>query len=128
MPIESRVDPRLRVFYLAAIAVGVFFFHQLWQVAIVGGIQVVLWLALGLGPKRLLRQVSKLWGFALFITASYALTAEDPAIDRWIRVSVWRAEIPINVAGAVVGIVMIARVLTVVLASQVARAGDSRAI
>ncbi|MCC6558105.1 MAG: hypothetical protein IT372_34590 [Polyangiaceae bacterium] len=76
------VDPRLRVLYLVAIAIGVFFLRELWQIGALLALQAALWLTVGLPPRRLPRQVLKLWGFALFILASYAFTAEDPALDR----------------------------------------------
>ena len=123
-----RVDPRLRVLYLVAVAVGVFFLRELWQIGALLAVQGVLWIVVDLPPRRLLRQLVKLWGFALFILASYAFTAEDPSTDRWVRVEVAGVGAPVNVAGALLGVVMILRVMTVVLASQVARAGDARAI
>jgi hypothetical protein len=84
----------------------------------------VLWLVVGLPARKLVRQIYKLLPFGLFIVGSYALTKEDPSIDRWVQL--WR--IKINLGGAAIGLLMIARVYGVVLASQVARAGDVRAI
>ena len=78
-PAESRIDPRMRVLYLLSVAAGVFVFHRLDVVAASRRRQAVLWLVVGLGPKRLVRQITKLWFFTLFIVASYALTSEDPA-------------------------------------------------
>jgi hypothetical protein len=124
------IDPRLRVVYLAAVAVGVFFLKRPWQSELLVAVQALLWLAVGLGPRRLLRQVIKLWGFALFISVSFALTSEDPETDRWVAVQLlgWQLPLKLNATGAVLGALMVLRVLAVVLASQVARAGDSRAI
>lgn len=123
-------EPRLRVLYLASIVVAVFFLHHLWQIALLAAVQAALWLLVGLPLRRLLRQIGKLWGFALFLLASYALTAEDPAIDRWVRLPLpfTSATLALNAGGAALGALMILRVLAVVLASQVARAGDARAI
>ena len=123
-----KIDPRLRVLYLASIALGVFLLKSPWLVAALIGAQAVLWLVVRLGARRLLRQVFKLWGFALFVVASYALTSEDPAVDVWIKLHVVRWDVPINTGGALAGITMVLRLLCVVMASQVARAGDSRAI
>jgi hypothetical protein len=130
LPFEAMkpVDARLRVLYLIGVAVGIFFLRPLWQVAIVLGVQCVLWFVVGLPARGLLRQIVKLWGFALFLLASYALTSEDPAIDRWVHVDMWRTSLAINVGGALVGLAMIVRVIAVVLASQIARAGDARAV
>ncbi len=128
MPSETRIDPRLRVLYLAALAVGVFLVKPLWALSALALSQALAWLLVGIPARRLLRQVTKLWGFALFIVTSYALTADDPATDRWVPVSLVVTSISVNVIGALTGAAMIVRVLTVVMASQVARAGDSRAI
>ena len=124
----TKIDPRLRVLYLASVALGVFLFKSIVAIAILVAAQAALWLIVGIGARRLGRQVFKLWGFAAFVVASYALTAEDPAIDRWTALDVWKIHLPINVGGALLGVVMVLRVLCVVMASQVARAGDSRAI
>jgi hypothetical protein len=72
--------------------------------------------------------VFKLWLFALFIVASYAIFANDPSTDQWIRLSLLGFEIRLNQSGALQGLLMVARVVTVVLASQIARAGDPRAV
>jgi hypothetical protein len=122
------VGPRLRVVYLLAVAVGLFFLHRPLWVGLAVVSQAVAWLAVGLPPRRLARQVFKFWGFALLVIASYALTADDPAVDRWHHVAIAGHDLALNVAGALTGAMMILRVIGVVLASQVARAGDSRAI
>jgi hypothetical protein len=128
MPTESRIDPRLRVLYLLSVASGVFVFHRLWVIGAIAGAQCVLWLAVGLPPRRLLRQITKLWFFTLFIVASYALTSEDPATDQWVKVHVLSWAVPLNAAGALAGVAMVLRIVTVILAAQVARAGDGRAV
>ena len=124
MKADSNVDPRLRVLFLIAAAVGIFLLPRLWMAATAAGVLSAAWLAVGLPPKRLLRQYYKLVPFGLFIVGSYALTKEDAAVDRWVH---WHG-IAVNLGGAAIGVLMIVRVLAVVLASQVARAGDVRAI
>jgi hypothetical protein len=119
-----RVDSRLRVLYLVAVAVGAFFVHDARIAGALVGAHALAWLALGLGARALLRQIVKLWGFTLFILVSYGITSESDDIDRWIHV--WK--IPINVGGIAIGGLMILRVIAVVLASRLARAGDERAI
>jgi hypothetical protein len=119
-----RVDPRLRVLYLAAVAIGVFFVKDARIAAGIAGAHAVAWLALGLGARALARQVLKLWGFTAFICISYAITSEAPDVDRWIHV--WK--VPINLGGLAIGGLMIVRVVTVILASRISRAGDERSI
>ncbi|MFO0676617.1 MAG: energy-coupling factor transporter transmembrane component T [Polyangiaceae bacterium] len=125
-PGESRVDPRLRVVYLLVFACGVFVLRDPRVLGTLALSQAAAWMAVGLGGRRLARQVTKLWGFSTFVAVSYALTAEDPAIDRW--VPLFGSKLSVNLGGLVVGLTMVLRILAVVLASQVARAGDPRSI
>lgn len=99
-----------RVAFLLAAAIGVFFLHTPLHAGIAAASLAALWLAVGLGARRLARQIVKLLPFAAFVIASYALVPED--------------------AGDTLetGVVMVLRVVSVVMASQVARAGDPRAI
>jgi hypothetical protein len=122
------VDPRLRVLYLVGVAIGAFFVKDARITGALACAHVALWLVLRLGARALVRQVLKLWGFAAFVVASYALTSEDASVDRWAHVDLGVTKIPLNVGGAAVGMLMVLRVLVVVLASRVARAGDERAI
>jgi hypothetical protein len=128
VPPELTIDPRLRALYLLAIAVGVFFLPSWWMVAIVAGAQVGLWLALGIGVGALLRQLRKLALFLAVIQVAYALVTVDPARDVWSTLAVFGLEVDLNQYGALVGLTMVLRVIAVVLASQVARAGDPRAL
>jgi hypothetical protein len=118
------VDPRARVLYLAIVAVLAFFVKDARFAVGLAAAHAGLWLVLRLGARALLRQIVKLWGFTAFVLFSYAITSEDPSVDRW--VAVWRVHV--NVGGMAIGALMIARVLTVILASRIARAGDERAI
>lgn len=121
-------DPRLRVLYLLTMAAVVFAVRDAaWLLALLG-LQTVLWLTVRLGARRLVRQVAKLWGFAAFIVVSYALTSEAPEIDRWVELPVLGSALRLNVGGVAVALTMLGRVVVVVLASQIARAGDERAI
>lgn len=103
------LDPRLRILYLVVIAVGVFFVHAPAAIGAVLLVQLALWFVVGLSPRELVRQLLKFATFAIFLIASYAITA-------------W------SVAGVVDGSFMVLRILSIVLASQIARAGDPRAI
>jgi hypothetical protein len=122
------LDPRLRVLYLAAVAVGVVLVRAPIAVAAVVIVQLGLWLAVGLPARRLARQLGKLLGFAAFLIGSYALTADTPATDRWIELHLAGVGLQVNVGGAITGGLLVLRLLAVILASQVARAGDPRAV
>ncbi len=124
----NALDPRLRALYLALVAIGVFFMPAWWMVAIVLAVQVTLWLSLGLGAAALTRQLRKLTLFLAVILIAFSLVGHDPASDRWHALVLPWLEIEINLTGAMLGLTMVLRVLAVVLCSQVARAGDARAL
>lgn len=125
---ERSVDPRFRVLYLAVVAIAAFLIKDARVAGGAVAVHAVLWLIVGLGGRRLVRQITKLWGFAAFILISYAVVAEDPHVDRWVKIDLGFWAPHINVGGMETGGLMLLRVILVVLASQIARAGDSRAI
>ncbi|HLT11306.1 MAG TPA: CbiQ family ECF transporter T component, partial [Micromonosporaceae bacterium] len=125
---RPRVDPRLRALYLAAVAVGVFLLPGWELCAAAAGLQVALWLGAGLGAGALVRQLRKLALLLSVILLAYALVGEDPSRDRWRTVELLGLGLDVNVTGGLVGLAMVLRILAVVLASQVARAGDPRAL
>jgi hypothetical protein len=122
------VSPRLRVAFLVGVAVGAFLLPRWWMVAGVAAAMAIAWLAVGLGARPLVRQATKLVTISIVIVLGYALFAEDPATDRWVTLDLHWWELDVNVSGAAAGLAMALRILTVVLASQVARAGDMRAL
>lgn len=122
------MDPRLKALYLAVIAVGVFLLPSWWMVGIAALAQIGLWLGVGLGATRLLRQVRKLALFLGVIVVAYGLVAADPATDRWHTLRFLGLAVDVNLSGLLIGVIMALRIVTVVLASQVARAGDPRAL
>lgn len=122
-----RISPVVRVVYLFAVAVGVFVLPEIWQVAVVAGIQAILWLVVGLGLPLLVRRVGKLGGIALLLVLSFALTG-DLADGTWVKVGWGPWAIPVSLTGLYVGALMLLRILAVILASGVVRAGDPRAI
>src|SRR5262245_7916736 len=121
----TRIDPRLRVGFLIGAAVGVFFLRDFAGLGVALGVLSILWITVGLAPRRLLRQVYKLWGIALFIAVSSAFFDNDPDTDRWISIA---PHLDVNVGAMLIGAIMFLRVLAVVVASQIARAGDPRAV
>jgi len=118
------VDSRLRVAFLFLIGAGIFILRSPLGVAALTGALLILSFAVRIPPKRVLRSILKLWGFTLVVLISYSLTREDPDVDRWVHLG----PLPLNVGAVMVGAVMVLRVICVALASQIARAGDPRAI
>ncbi len=124
----SGPSARLRVVYLLGVAVVAFAVPSAWVLGALLVLQAGLWGWAGLGARRLARQVGKFWGIALVVVLSYAFVRLDPARDEWVRVGVEPWAVSVNLTGVWAGARMVLRLLCVVLASQVARAGDARAI
>jgi hypothetical protein len=114
---QRTIDPRLRVLFVLGVAAGVFFLREPWQAGAACALLAITWLIVKLPPKRLARQILKLWGFALFILASYAFFNDEGGFST-----------TPNLDGLREGGLMLLRVLALILASQIARAGDARAI
>lgn len=125
---ERGVDPRLRIVFLLGIAIAAIFVKKISILLALVGVESVVWLAVGLGPRRLIRQVLKLWAFALLVLGSYALLDSGAEIDDYRPLVIAGLSIKVNVGGMVVGGRMLLRVLAVIMASQIARAGNPRAI
>ena len=122
------VDARLRVLYVLVVAVGVFFIPTPLAVSVALVAHLGLWFLVGFDTKRLARQFRKLWIFSAVILLSYAFTSLDPARDEWKTLNLFGWHPELNVTGLWDGLAMVFRLITVVLASQIARAGDPRAI
>lgn len=120
--------PRLRALYLAAVAVGVFFVPGVLAVGAVAAVQLVLLVALATPAAELFRTFRKLFVFLAVIFIAYSLVEGDPGTADWHTYSILWWEIDVNHAGATVWLIMVLRVIAVVLASSVARAGDPRAL
>jgi hypothetical protein len=120
--------PRLRALYLAAVAIGVFFVPGVIAVGAIAAAQLILLVALGAGAGELWRTLRKLLVFLAVIFIAYSLVEGDPGTAEWHTYELLWWEIDINHAGALVGLIMVLRVVAVVLASNVARAGDPRAL
>lgn len=124
----SSISPRLRVLYLIVAAIGLVLATSPAVVAAVALVQVALWFWVGFSAAQLGRQVIRLWVLALFVVVSYALTSLDPAVDRWTAIPLGFATLSLNLAGALAGLLMVLRIVLIIMASQIARAGDPRAI
>jgi hypothetical protein len=120
--------PRLRALYLVLVAVGVFFVSSPALVGAIAGAQLALLLATGTSPADAARILRKLFLFLAVIVIAYSLVEGDPGTADWRRLEILWWELEINRAGALVGLTMILRVMAVVFASHVARAGDPRAL
>jgi hypothetical protein len=121
---KQRIPPVARVAYLLAVAVGLFLLRSLPAVGAVVALQLILWPAVGLPFGGLLRQLRKLSVFAAAILLTYALFGMPAEGDpSWSL-----GPLSIDPASTAVGLLMVLRIVGVVLASQIARAGDPRAL
>lgn len=126
---SSALDPRLRALYLLSVAIGVFFLPWWQAVGAVAALQLGLWLGLGLGFSALGSQLRKLSLFCALIFVAYALVSEDPATDDWYDLPLlFGYVLEVNLHGVLVGLTMVLRIVGVVMASHVARAGDRKAL
>jgi hypothetical protein len=123
-----RVDARLQIVYLVAVAVLAFATSDpVWLVGLLL-LQLGLWLALGLPLPPLLGIVRKLSVFFLFIAISYVFFAPEPG-DRLLPLAVGGLVVELNITGLVRGLLLSSRIVTVICASQIIqRAGDGTAI
>jgi energy-coupling factor transporter transmembrane protein EcfT len=118
------IDPRLQVLYL--LAVGVVAFATAHPAVLLGllGLQVALWLYLGLPAADLLTIFRKLVVFFVFIVVSFAFFAPEPG-DRLVAVPVLVGSVDLNLSGILRGLLLSSRVVTVIYASQILqRTGD----
>lgn len=123
------IGPLGRILYLLIVAVGVFFVPSPWVLLALVGAHGVAWRIAGLSWRQLARQLVKLGSFLIVILLAYALMPMEPAVDRWMPVDAWGLfTFDINTTGLAVGGAMVLRLVIIVLASQVARAGDPQAI
>lgn len=127
-PKRASVDPRLRVLFLLIVAVGVFVLASPVTVGCTCLALAAMWILVKLPARRLVSQIRKLWLFAVLMLFAYSIFPSPTGADRWVRVTVLWTTIRINEGGLWVGVLMLLRVLAMILASQIARAGDIRAI
>jgi hypothetical protein len=118
------VHPIARVVYLLAVSVGVFLLRAPLSVGAVVLLQMILWPLIGLPLGSLARQFRKLATFAAAILLTYALFGEAAeGTPAWTF-----GPLTFDLASTLVGLVMVLRIVAVVLASQIARAGDPHAL
>ena len=120
--------PRLRALYLLVVAIGVFFVPSVELVGAVATAQLIALLVLRVPLTTITRTLRKLFLFLAVIIVAYALVEGDPGSAVWQTVTLGPWQIDVNRTGALEGLTMVLRVIAVVLASNVARVGDPRAL
>lgn len=125
----SGLAARARVLYVLAIAIGIFWLERPEPIAALCALQGAAWLLAGLGARELASRIAKLVLLSAFLVVSFAASAgDDPSLDRWVHFEVVGTALPfsLNLTGAAAGAAMSLRILAVVLAARIARAGDPR--
>ncbi|MEW6775181.1 MAG: energy-coupling factor transporter transmembrane component T [Bdellovibrionota bacterium] len=118
---------RLRVLYLIAIAVGVFFVPSIRGVAGILAFQLVLWAVLRYPAGQVIRLATKLFWFFFFVLLSFAFFPEEGAEPRWHEVTLAAWSFRISLEGISEGVLMCVRVFTVILTSLLVRRSASSA-
>ena len=123
-----RIDPRLYVLYLLSVACGVFLLEDFrWLGALALG-QALALLSSRAPLRRLLRKLSKLALFGLFLLTCYALVSEDPEKDRWRKVDFGLFTASLNFYGIESALRMLLRLVSIVFASLLVRRIDPQAL
>jgi energy-coupling factor transporter transmembrane protein EcfT len=125
---DARADSLRRIAFLFMVVVGVLLLHDPAVLGLLCVGLAIYFLVVGLPWRKLVRHIVKLWGFALLLGVSYAFFEEDPDTDVWLHIPIFSWTISLNIAALEHAGVLVLRVLAVVLASQIVRAGDPRAI
>lgn len=115
----ATLDPRLKVLYLLAIAVALFAFHDPRVVLGLAAAQVVLAIAAGVGPVRIVRSARRLLGYGAALAVTFALFP-DEGDPRWVHVPVVGV---ISLGGLQLAGLMMVRIFAVVVASEFVRSG-----
>jgi hypothetical protein len=117
-------SPRTRVLYLVAVAVGVFLVADAGLLVGLAVGQLLAASRVGLSPLAIARDIRRLWLFGLLLLLSFSLLPVDTGTDQWTEVGSGSLAFSLNLTGARHGLLMILRILNVLVASQLVRAGD----
>ncbi|MGH7265908.1 MAG: hypothetical protein ACREMB_13840 [Candidatus Rokuibacteriota bacterium] len=122
------IHPRVQVLYLLAVGILAFATDRPgWLLGLLG-LQVALWLAVGLPVAGLFAIFRKLLVFFVFLVVSFAFFAPEPG-DRFVALPLLGWTLDVNFSGVVRGLLLSSRIVTVVYASQIVqRAGDGGTI
>lgn len=124
----SHFGPRLRLLFLLAVAVGAMLTKSLLVLSALTVALVAIALAVALSARAAARQLRKLLVFALLIVGTHAFFGEDGGAAQWTEVAVLGWTLSLDLAALELGAAMALRVVALVFASHVARAGDPRAV
>ncbi len=115
------LSPRLRVVYLIAVAVGVFFVRSVGGVAAILGFQLFLWGIARYPAQQIVRLGTKLFWFFFFVVLSFAFFPEEGSDPLWRQIPFAAWNIKISMAGLTEGARMCLRVYTAILTSLLVR-------
>jgi len=113
----ERFFPHLKIAYLLAVMTAVCIFQSPEVIGALLVIQLGLWINSTLGWIPLLRMIKRLALFFLIIVLSYTFVSVDDA-DHWTSMVIGHWNIPLNVGGLSVALIMCLRVFVLVMASR----------
>jgi len=113
----ERFSPHLKIAYLLAVMTAVCIFKSPEVIGALLVIQLGLWINSTLGWSPLVRMIKRLALFFLIIALSYTFVSVGDA-DHWISVVIGHWNIPLNLGGLSVALIMCLRVLVLVMASR----------
>src|SRR5215471_7726807 len=113
----ERFSPHLKIAYLLAVMTAVCIFKSPEVIGALLVIQLGLWINSTLGWSPLVRMIKRLALFFLIIALSYTFVSVGDA-DHWISVVIGHWNIPLNLGGLSVALIMCLRVFVLVMASR----------
>src|SRR5262245_45812559 len=110
------IPPRLKIGYLALVIAVACFFRSPEVIGLMLLIQLGLWIGSFIGWSPLLRIFKRLILFFLIIGFSYAFISLGD-VDQWVNLTIGWWNVPVNLGGLSVALIMCLRVLVLVMAS-----------
>jgi len=120
-----KIDVRLKIFYLLAVSIGVFFISDLKWLAGVLLLQIAFWPLFGLEFVHLFRSLRGLVVLFLLIMLSFLLFPDNLPEDAYYKITVFGAQFRLDLNSIIDGTVMSLRIMSIVLASLLARSGGA---
>lgn len=116
-------SPRVRIIYLVAVAIGVFFTHDLRILGGVLAIQIALWTGAGYPPFEALRLLRKLAVFMTFVMLSFIFFPDGTHDARWRELGFGGFSFSLSIAGLEDGAIMCLRIFIAIYTSMLVRRG-----
>ncbi len=114
-----KLHPSIRIIYILVVSVAIFVFNNLWVTLGLLGLQLLLWLILQI-PLKKFKPLKKIWGFALALVFFYAFFSGTSDFVLF-SIKKWNVEVALSSVGVYTGLFMVAKLVTMLLATFVVR-------